>query len=369
MIEGQKVFFSYSRDDGEAIATRLADELRSAGINVWLDQHDIRPGKAWDIEIEKALETSTCVLFIATPQSTTSTNVLNEVYYALEENKEVLPIIFSDCKIPFRLKRLQHIDFSEDYDLGLDRLIKTLTQVVRQNNEEKAQHNGAPPAIRTGKFSSANKIIGISISVIIAVALYFFVVNKSNPVTENLKTVASDSTPNESDSTIIANETVNTGAAKSSTKIKPTGTAKASLADTGYYRLMLQNGETFLDAVHCTNQVALGNVSDFADGACQLWRLVPTGTGWFGLQLKNGGQFLAADNCSASVVLIPSNQFDENDGCHLWRLQPAGKGWSRLQLRFEEQFLDAVQCGNKVALNAGSTYADGACQKWKLIKL
>jgi TIR domain len=122
----QKIFFSYSRVDGEKAALKLAGDLRKLGANVWIDQLDIKAGTIWDEEIERTLEKSDCILFIATPKSTSSNNVLNEVYYALEENKQVIPVIFENCKIPFRLKRLQYIDFTGDYDSALDRLAEAL---------------------------------------------------------------------------------------------------------------------------------------------------------------------------------------------------------------------------------------------------
>jgi tetratricopeptide (TPR) repeat protein len=147
-MEGQKIFFSYSRADGEKYALQLAQDLRDAGANIWMDQLDISPGKVWDIEIENALETSACVLFIATAKSTTSNNVLNEVYYALEEDKEVIPIIFEECRIPFRLKRLQHINFINDYEKGFKRLVQALQLNNASSNQTikafHAEHTSVP---------------------------------------------------------------------------------------------------------------------------------------------------------------------------------------------------------------------------------
>ncbi len=138
----QKIFISYSRVDGQQFAIELAARLRKAGANVWLDQVDIEPGKIWDFEIEKALQSAEAVIFIATEKSTSSNNVLNEVYYALEENKEAIPVIFHDCKMPFRLKRLQYINFTVNYDDALARLLKSLhlqndnaTPTVKENSD------------------------------------------------------------------------------------------------------------------------------------------------------------------------------------------------------------------------------------------
>ena len=47
-------FISYSRDDSE-FDLRLAQDLKAAGANVWLDQLDIKPGRPWDNAIEDAL--------------------------------------------------------------------------------------------------------------------------------------------------------------------------------------------------------------------------------------------------------------------------------------------------------------------------
>jgi hypothetical protein len=52
--QGSAAFVSYSRDDSE-FALRLAQDLKAAGANVWLDQLELVPGRAWDNAIEDAL--------------------------------------------------------------------------------------------------------------------------------------------------------------------------------------------------------------------------------------------------------------------------------------------------------------------------
>src|SRR5688572_10453035 len=136
----QKIFFSYSRADGSAFALRLAVDLKKKGFDVWIDQQDIRAGLEWDTEIEKALESCDCVLFVETEKSVVSNNVLDEVYYALEQNKKVIPLIYVDSRTPFRLNRLQHIDFTKNYDTGLGLLVNELehnTSTVTSVPEDK----------------------------------------------------------------------------------------------------------------------------------------------------------------------------------------------------------------------------------------
>lgn len=61
------------------------------------------------------------------PESLASNNVMDEVSYALEEGKLVVPIRLRPCVIPFRLRRLQHVDFAEtDYEAAFSQLLKSL---------------------------------------------------------------------------------------------------------------------------------------------------------------------------------------------------------------------------------------------------
>jgi len=121
----KKIFFSYSRDDSEFVLN-LAKELRADGADIWLDQLDIKPGTRWDKSIEDALDASQTVLVILSKTSVASNNVMDEVSYALEEGKTVLPALLEDCDIPFRLRRLQFADFRVSHEKGIETLTKAL---------------------------------------------------------------------------------------------------------------------------------------------------------------------------------------------------------------------------------------------------
>lgn len=120
-----KIFFSYSRDNSEFVI-ELAKELREAGATIWLDQLDIKPGTRWDRSIEEALKSSNTLLVILSKSSVESHNVMDEVSYALEEGRTVVPVLFEDCEIPFRLRRLQYADFTQSHEKGIQTLIKAL---------------------------------------------------------------------------------------------------------------------------------------------------------------------------------------------------------------------------------------------------
>jgi len=120
-----KIFFSYSRYDS-AFVLKLANDLRNAGFSVWLDQLDIPPGKHWDKEIEIALNNANCVLAIISPKSLASDNAMDEISYALEEKKRVIPVMLTDSDTSFRLRRLQRVDFTCEYESGLKQLLLAL---------------------------------------------------------------------------------------------------------------------------------------------------------------------------------------------------------------------------------------------------
>lgn len=118
-------FFSYSREDSEFVL-RMAGDLKATGANVWLDQIDILPGQRWDDAVERALADCPRMLVVLSPASVHSMNVMDEVSFALEKGKTVIPILHRECVIPFRLRRVQYIDLRRDYDHGLAELLKIL---------------------------------------------------------------------------------------------------------------------------------------------------------------------------------------------------------------------------------------------------
>ena len=73
------VFLSYASEDAPA-ALRLCEDLRAAGIEVWLDQSALRGGDAWDAAIQKQIRE--CALFV--PLVSASTNARGEGYFRLE---------------------------------------------------------------------------------------------------------------------------------------------------------------------------------------------------------------------------------------------------------------------------------------------
>lgn len=119
------VFVSYSREDSN-FALQLAKDLKTEGLVVWIDQQSIEPGQDWDNAIEEALIRCTHMVLVLSPSSVNSRNVRNEIAFALDEQKTILPTLHKDCVVPLQLRRVQYIDFRTEYALGLTRLTKAL---------------------------------------------------------------------------------------------------------------------------------------------------------------------------------------------------------------------------------------------------
>lgn len=120
-----KVFFSYARKDG-GFVLKLASALRANGVALWLDQLDIPKGSRWDEAVESALKECGCLLVVLSPASVASANVQDEVSFALEAGKRVIPLLMSPCVVPFRLQRIQYVDFSAAYAQAYQELLAAL---------------------------------------------------------------------------------------------------------------------------------------------------------------------------------------------------------------------------------------------------
>ena len=146
--EESKVFISYSRQDAD-FALKLGKDLKSKGLNIWLDKLDLKSGDNWPEEVEKALKSSEKFLIILSPISVSSIEVKNELNYAIKKQKVIIPVLYIDCDIPLRLARRQHSDFTKDYDEGFSDLLRAFDitdetsereEVVERKHKPEGQH-------------------------------------------------------------------------------------------------------------------------------------------------------------------------------------------------------------------------------------
>src|SRR5580765_731594 len=114
------IFLSYASQDAGA-ASRICEALRGAGIEVWLDQSELRGGDAWDSAIRKQIKA--CSLFM--PIISANTRARAEGYFRLEwklavdrshlmaaEKAFLLPLVIDDTSdanalVPDKFREVQ----------------------------------------------------------------------------------------------------------------------------------------------------------------------------------------------------------------------------------------------------------------------
>jgi hypothetical protein len=130
----RRAFISYSRTNKD-FAVKLTRGLRSAGYPVWFDQFDIPTGSRWDDEVEKALRDSSIFMIILTPASISSENVKDEIGYAIDHGKRILPVLLESCDVPLRLRRFQYVDFTgKSFEEGFESAKELLGELVDETS-------------------------------------------------------------------------------------------------------------------------------------------------------------------------------------------------------------------------------------------
>jgi WD40 repeat protein len=110
------VFVSYSRRDAEFV-TRLTDDLAGRGKEVWVDVGGIRDAEVFPVALRRAIEGSDAFLFVISPDSVKSEYCEQEVTYAAELNKRIVPLALHpvpDQEIPEEIRFRNWIPVGED---------------------------------------------------------------------------------------------------------------------------------------------------------------------------------------------------------------------------------------------------------------
>jgi len=91
------VFISYSRQDMH-IAKRIGDALRALQYEIWADWEDIPQTVDWWKEIQAGIASATTFAFLISPDSALSDVCRQEVQYAVENHKRIVPILYRELE-------------------------------------------------------------------------------------------------------------------------------------------------------------------------------------------------------------------------------------------------------------------------------
>lgn len=106
------IFISYSHQD-VSLVTPIVRLLRATEGLVFLDADSIKPGKKWQQELTKGLETAKLVVVFWCNHSGQSAEVQKEYAAAIAAGKDLLPVLLDSYPVPDDLAEFQWIDFRE----------------------------------------------------------------------------------------------------------------------------------------------------------------------------------------------------------------------------------------------------------------
>ena len=171
----KKVFISYVRENME-IVDRLCQELRSHGIEVWLDRNDIDPGSYWEQAIRRAIQQGAFFIacFSEEYHNRGQTYMNQELTFAIDELNQrspdqiwFIPVKLNECEIPDRdigggktLQALQYVNLYENWDDSIQRILKViqpgLSEPVISTNAVEQSETQVQPQDANAYFDQGN---------------------------------------------------------------------------------------------------------------------------------------------------------------------------------------------------------------------
>jgi len=128
------VFISYSRRD-KAFTQKFHDALVQAGKDAWVDWEGIPLTADWWIEIENGIEAANAFVFIISPDSVRSDVCRDEINYAVENNKRIIPILHREITETADKDRMHPVISSHNWiffkeDASFEANIKTVVEAL-----------------------------------------------------------------------------------------------------------------------------------------------------------------------------------------------------------------------------------------------
>lgn len=125
MASGSPVFISYSRKD-YYFAESLARHLSDRGVAVWFDVKDLSAGRAWEQDLEAALDRAPAMVLVASPKSWQRPNVRKEWERAKKQGKRIIVAQFRGWRRSGEFAGCESVDFRRAFRPALETLISLL---------------------------------------------------------------------------------------------------------------------------------------------------------------------------------------------------------------------------------------------------
>jgi WD40 repeat protein len=125
------VFISYSRKD-KPFVERLHKALEAQNRDTWVDWDNIPLSAEWWQEIQRGIEGANTFVFVLSPDSIASKVCTDEIEYAVQHNKRLVPIVhrenFAMDKVHAKISQHNWLFFREtdDFEQGMSALLSAI---------------------------------------------------------------------------------------------------------------------------------------------------------------------------------------------------------------------------------------------------
>ena len=151
--EMKHVFISYCHENKTTV-DRLCQTLTSHDIAVWVDWNNLDPGTPWKQAIQQAIHHGAFFIacFSTEASARNQTYMSEELKVAIEELHRrpvdkiwFIPVKLNECEIPdidigedVNLQDLQYVDLHENWEIGIQRLLNTISVTSVHSREKSA---------------------------------------------------------------------------------------------------------------------------------------------------------------------------------------------------------------------------------------
>jgi WD40 repeat protein len=129
-----RIFLSYGTGDALDVASWLFYALTERGYQVFWDKEGLREttGTAWDRHLEEAIRTHDVVVALMSPHSVRPEGECrNEISFAKDHGKPIVPVMVRQCERPLRIHDLQYVDLEAFPRVGDAARSAWLEEIIR----------------------------------------------------------------------------------------------------------------------------------------------------------------------------------------------------------------------------------------------
>jgi len=141
------IFLSYRSIEGD-FASKLAADLKNAGVQLWMDRFELKTGEDWLNTIQRVIDSDFCVGTIAvlSPEYLQSEVCMDELSRSKRQGKPIIPVLLypfddEDKDWPMQVERVQYIQFfNESLDWRDDQIYRQKFPKLLETVKERFEH-------------------------------------------------------------------------------------------------------------------------------------------------------------------------------------------------------------------------------------